>query len=88
MDKLQLGYLGTVMECSENTNGIFRLQSKKWPFTEERFSLSGEIIVMQEDQKEASISLKLRKAPVEPLRIITSQSSIGTFLFSFISDGA
>ena len=57
-DKLQIGYIATSIHSPEERECVFTLVSKMWPFKQERFSLNGEVTVMEIDQRQAKIRLK------------------------------
>lgn len=56
-DKLQTGYIATVIHLPEDVECDFTLVSKMWPFRKERFSINGKVTVMDVDQKTARIQL-------------------------------
>lgn len=57
-DKLQIGYIATSIHSPEERECVFTLVSKMWPFKKERFSLNGEVTVMDVDQRQTNIRLK------------------------------
>ncbi len=57
-DKLQIGYIATSIHSPEDRECEFALASKMWPFKQERFSLNGDVTVMDINQRQTSIRLK------------------------------
>lgn len=57
-DKLQLGYVATLIHSPRQRECQFTLASKMWPLRQERFSVNGDVTVMGVDQRQAKIQLK------------------------------
>lgn len=56
-DKLQTGYIATIIDSPTDIECDFMLVSKMWPFRKERFSINGKVTVMDVDQKTSRIHL-------------------------------